>query len=79
MERKSFTGRFVENGGVSASDLERGYSTAGDIPEIGESITNPESVRHEAREKAMMAEYMDDAGPAFEGGFLGRDDCGMER
>ena len=80
MDKKAFNGRFVENEGASAADLERGYSMTGDIPEIGESITNPESVRHETREKAMMAEYMDDdAGPSFEGGFLGRDDCGMER
>ena len=80
MDKKAFNGRFVENEGMSTADLERGYSMTGDIPEDGESITNPESVRHEAREKAMMAEYGNqDDGPSFEGGFLGRDDCGMER
>lgn len=80
MERKSFSGRFVENEGASAADIERGYCSTGDIPEIGESITNPESVRHEKMERKMMAEYMDDdAGPEFEGGFLGRDSCGMDR
>ena len=33
MDKKAFNGRFVENEGMSAADLERGYSMTGDIPE----------------------------------------------
>ena len=40
MDKKAFNGRFVENEGMSAADLERGYSMTGAIPETGESISN---------------------------------------
>lgn len=79
MERKSFTGRFVENGGVSASDLERGYSTAGAIPETGESISNAQAEADKEAKAAAdyraMCKKNDWSCPADRGGFLDDDCC----
>jgi hypothetical protein len=77
MENKSFTGRFVENGGVSAADLERGYSDTGAIPEVGESISGAQAAANkEAKEAAdyrTMCKKNDWNCPEAREGFM--DDC----
>lgn len=56
MEKKSFNGRFVENSGASAADLERGYSNTGAIPETGESISGAQAnADKEAKEGRITA------------------------
>jgi hypothetical protein len=77
MENKSFSGKFVENGGVSAADLERGYLDTGAIPEEGESISGAQAAADkEAKEAAdyrAMCKKNDWDCPEPTGGFL--DDC----
>lgn len=79
MENKAFNGKFVENGGVSAADLERGYSDTGAIPEVGESISNAQAeADKEAKEAAdyrAMCKKNDWSCPADRGGFLDDDCC----
>ena len=53
MDKKAFNGRFVDNEGMSAADLERGYSMTGAIPETGESISNAQA---EADKEAKVAD-----------------------
>jgi hypothetical protein len=79
MKKHMGSGQFA-GASASASDMERGYSTdAGDIPNDGENVFHPESARHDREMKKMMASYMDKEEEGFDGGFLGRDDCGHER
>ena len=77
MEKKSFNGRFVENSGASAADLERGYSDTGAIPETGESISgaqdNADKEAKEAADYRAMCKKNDWDCPEPTGGFL--DDC----
>ena len=79
MENKSFGGRFVENEGASAADLERGYSNTGAIPEIGESISGAQAeADKEAKEAAdyrAMCKKNDWNCPEARGGFLDDDCC----
>lgn len=58
-------------------DHERGYSTDdSDIPNDGENVFHPKSGKH----KREMAKWMmEEDEPGFDGGFLGRDQCGHER
>ena len=79
MDKKAFNGRFVENEGMSAADLERGYSMTGAIPETGESISNAQA---EAGQDANAAagyrarcKKNDWSCPADRGGFLDDDCC----
>ena len=78
MEKKSFNGRFVENSGASAADLERGYSDTGAIPETGESISGAQAnADREAKEAADYRAMCKKGGlswPEHLGGFL-NDDC----
>jgi hypothetical protein len=77
MKNQSFSGKFVENEGASAADLERGYSDTGAIPEIGESISGAQAAADkEAKEAAdyrAMCKKNDWNCPEETGGFL--DDC----
>lgn len=79
MEKKSFNGRFVENSGASAADLERGYSDTGAIPETGESISgaqaNAEREAKEAADYRAMCKKNDWDCPEERGGFLDNDCC----
>lgn len=54
------------------SDLERGYSDTGYIPEEGENIFKPESVEMEKRERKMMQMCGMDMKENDSGGFLER-------
>ena len=79
MEKKSCNGRFVENSGASAADLERGYSDTGAIPETGESISgaqaNADKEAKEAADYRAMCKKNDWSCPADRGGFLDDDCC----
>lgn len=77
MKNQSFSGKFVENEGVSAADLERGYSDTGAIPEVGDSISGAQAAADkEAKEAAdyrAMCKKNDWACPEGREGFM--DDC----
>jgi hypothetical protein len=77
MKNQSFSGKFVENEGASAADLERGFSDTGAIPETGESISGAQAAADkEAKEAAdyrAMCKKNDWNCPEETGGFL--DDC----
>jgi hypothetical protein len=65
---------------ISKKDLERGYSNTGPIPDVGDSVHNPESLKREAEEKKWRKKWDMEEEPGFgEGGFLDRNDCGYER
>jgi len=70
----------VTNGGISAFDLERGYSDTGAIPDIGDSISGAEEkaakyAKREREEQAMAKKYGWDEEP-MRGGFMDHDeDC----
>lgn len=79
MDKKAFNGRFVENEGMSAADLERGYSMTGAIPETGESISNAQAEADKEAKAAAgyraMCKKNDWSCPADRGGFLDDDCC----
>jgi hypothetical protein len=65
----------LENIMISKKDLERGYSNTGAIPEVGDNVHNPESVKREEEEKKWRKKYDLEEEPGFgEGGFLDRNE-----
>jgi hypothetical protein len=75
MDRRKTTGQFA-NSGVSYSDLERGYSDTGYIPEVGDRMSQLDAMAaQEAKEEKQERDWQKACGCIVEsdvGGFLER-------